>query len=123
MAAAAGSEEKATVREVYKLVDDTRKELGTQINAVREDLVGKVDGLADSISEIKDGLLPRVASLEVQRAGDRADIDGLRVDVDGLKSAHDRALGHLTAWKVAGGVFTGAAAIVVADVIAKALGA
>lgn len=117
-----GTEEKATVREVYKLVSEVETRLADKIEDVRDEVGGKVDRLTQSVDEIKDGLLPRVSVLEEQRRADRSILDDHEIRLLKVETSHQRALGHLGAWKIVGGIFGGAATIVIADIIFKALG-
>lgn len=104
MTAAGQGEEKATVREVYRLVGEVRTELGEKIDDVR-----------DTLGEIKDSLLPRVSVLEEkvgQHTTEIATLDG-RVSV--LESAHARVLGGIGVYKVLGGIFGGAGTLLLGE--------
>lgn len=111
-------EEKATVREVYSLV-----------NEVRDDLVDRIDNLSSKLDTVVQNHEHRLTTNEAVQAQQNLTLDrhASRLDrhsgrIDALEIAHQRALGHLGAWKVVAGVGGGALTIVVADLIIKALG-
>lgn len=109
---------RATLRDVAQAQKETRQEIGE----LREEVLGRIDGVDEKLDAIKDGLIPRVSILEEQRRADRAILDDHEIRLLKVETAHQRALGHIGAWKVAGSIFGGAATIVIADIIFKALG-
>ena len=113
---------RATVREVYHLVDKTRTDLSKQVDDVRRELIDQVGTLASGVSLLSTTQEHRVTVLETVVAQNGEAIDGLRSDVEELRTAHQRALGHIGAMKVAGGVLGGAGAIVLGDLMIKWFG-
>lgn len=102
---------RATVREVYQLVGEVRDDLGGRIDDLRDDLAKVVN--------MQEHRLTVVETVTLQHTGTLTEHE---TRITGLESAHQRALGHLSAWKLAGGVFGGAATIVIADLVFKAFG-
>jgi hypothetical protein len=114
----ADSDGRASLRDVYAAQQQTRTELGE----VREELAGKVDRVAGTLDEIKDGILPRLAVVEHSQSDHHIQLVNHEGRLTVLETAHERALGHLGAWKVGGGLVAGAATIVLGDVVMRWIG-
>lgn len=111
MTEVAGSDGRATVQKVYDVVGELRAELSAKIDY----LAAKVDTVVVSHEH-------RITTVETVQAGHDIQL----VDHEGrlgmLEKAHDRALGHIGAFKILGGVIGGAATIILGDVILRAFG-